>query len=141
MKKNTFNPDNLPSNKEEFMTELQVRELIAAALANYTGVVRFRNTTITDVNIADFTNAQHTHSNAAGGGQLNLNNVSTTPLTVPNGGTGVNTLTGIAKGNGAAAFTAIVPLAGTGTFYASATSGGAVTVKFDYDSGIIIART
>lgn len=143
MKKNTFNPDNLPSNKEEFMTELQVRELIAAALANYTGVVRFRNTTITDVNIADFTNAQHTHSNAAGGGQLNLNNVSTTPLTVPNGGTGVNTIASgsIPVGAGAGAISAQTTVsAGAKVYYVSDSSGGSVNRKLTFTNGILSAE-
>jgi hypothetical protein len=140
MAKEIFNPNNLPSNKEEYMTEIQVRELIAAALANYTGVVRFRNVTTTDVNISDFTNSQHTHSNAAGGGQLNLNNVSTTPLTVPNGGTGVNTLTGIVKASGASAFTAITPLSGTKVYWVSDTSGGAVTRKLTFTDGVLTAE-
>lgn len=171
MAKNTFNPNNLPQPKEKFITELEVRELIAAALANYTGVVRFRNLTTTDVNIADFTNAQHTHTNAVGGGQLTdaaLSSFVTVPkggtgvntialgeivigggatavttlaqLTVAKGGTGVSTLTGILKGNGATAFSAIVPLAGTKIYYVSDTSGGAVTRKLTFTDGVLTAE-
>lgn len=137
--KNTFNPDNLPSNKEKFMTELEVRELIAAALANYTGVVRFRNVTTTDVNISDFTNAQHTHTNTAGGGQL-TDAAFSSVVTVPKGGSGANSLTGILKGNGASAFTAITPLSGTKVYYVSDTSGGAVTRKLTFTDGVLTAE-
>lgn len=118
MAKDTFNPDNLPSNKEKFMTELEVRELIAAALANYTGVVRFRNVTTTDVNIGDFTNAQHTHTNAAGGGQLTDAALSSV-VTVPKGGTGVNTIASgefvLGAGAGAVTTLATVTVAKGGT--------------------------
>lgn len=158
MSKDQFNPNNLPQQSEKYMTELEVRELIAAALANYTGVVRFRNVTTTDVNISDFTNAQHTHSNAVGGGQLNLNNVASTLITVPTGGTGANSLTGIVYGNGASAFTAanitgivkangasiptaITPLAGTKIYYVSDTSGGAVTRKLTFTDGVLTSET
>jgi hypothetical protein len=140
MSKNIFNPDNLPSNKEKFMTELEVRELIAAALANYTGVVRFRNVTTTDVNISDFTNAQHTHTNTAGGGQLTDAALSSV-VTVPKGGSGANSLTGILKGNGASAFTAITPLSGTKVYYVSDTSGGAVTRKLTFTDGVLTSET
>lgn len=157
MSKNTFNPDNLPSVKEKFMTELEVRELIAAALANYTGVVRFRNVVTTDVNIGDFTNAQHTHTNAAGGGQITDAALSSV-VTVPKGGSGVNSLTGIVYGNGASAMsaanitgivkangasipTAIVPLAGTKVYYVSDSSGGAVTRKLTFTDGVLTAET
>lgn len=57
------------------------------------------------------------------------------------GGTGAQTLSGIIKGNGTSAFTAITPLAGSGSFYVAATSGGSPTVKIDYTDGIITART
>lgn len=134
--KNTFNPDNLPSNKEKFMTELEVRELIAAALANYTGVVRFRNVTTTDVNISDFTNAQHTHSNTVGGGQLTDAALSTA-VTVPKGGSGANSLTGILKGNGASAFTAITPLSGTKQCYVATSSGGSSTTLITFTDGVL----
>jgi len=57
--------------------------------------------------IADHTNAQHTHINAVQGGTLTDAALSA-PVSVPKGGTGVATLTGLAKGNGTAAFTAAV---------------------------------
>lgn len=135
---------NLPGANNQGLTrrqEQEIRELIASALANYTGVTRFRTIESVVTTIADFTSSQHNHANAAGGGQINPNTAFSAVAGVPVGGIGVNTLTGIAKGNGAGAFTAIVPLSGTGSFYASATSGGLVDVKFDYDSGIITART
>jgi hypothetical protein len=47
---------------------------------------------------------------------------STNAITVPNGGTGVATLTGLVKGNGTSAFSA----ASSGTDYAPATSGSAI---------------
>lgn len=158
MAKETFNPNNLPQQSEKYMTELEVRELIAAALANYTGVVRFRNVTTTDVNISDFTNAQHTHSNAVGGGQLNPANIFTTSVPVASGGTGANSLTGIVYGNGASAMTAanitgivkangasiptaITPLAGTKIYYVSDSSGGAVTRKLTLTDGVLTAET
>jgi hypothetical protein len=57
------------------------------------------------------------------------------------GGTGVQSIVGIPIGTGTSPLTAIVPLAGSGTFYVAATSGGSPTVKIDYNSGIITART
>jgi len=157
MAKPTFNQNNLPEQSKKYMTELEVRELIAAALANYTGVVRFRNVTTTDVNISDFTNSQHTHSNAAGGGQLNPANIFTTSVPVASGGTGANSLTGIVYGNGASAFTAanitgivkangasiptaITPLAGTKVYYVADSSGGAVTRKLTFTDGVLTAE-
>jgi hypothetical protein len=139
MTKQIFNPNNLPSVKEKFMTELETRELIASALANYTGVVRFRNVTTTDVNISDFTNAQHTHTNTAGGGQI-TDAAFSSVVTVPKGGSGANSLTGILLGNGAAAFTAIVPLAGTKVYYVSDSSGGAVNRKLTFVDGVLTAE-
>ncbi len=62
-------------------------------------------------------------------------------VTVPNGGTGASTLTGILKGNGTSAFTAIVPLAGTKVYYVSDSSGGAVTRKLTFNDGVLTAET
>lgn len=67
--------------------------------------------------------------------------VPDTTITVIQGGTGATTLSGIILGNGTAAFTSITPLAGTGSFYVAATSGGSPTVKIDYNNGIIVGRT
>ena len=62
-------------------------------------------------------------------------------LTVPQGGTGVATLTGIVKGNGTGVFTAIVPLAGTKVYYIADSSEGAVTRKLTFTNGILTAET
>lgn len=143
MAKDTFNPNNLPQQSEKYMTEIEVRELIAAALANYTGVVRFRNVTTTDVNIGDFTNAQHTHTNAAGGGQLTDSALSTM-VTVPKGGTGVNSLTsgGVVIGQGAGAvITQSTVAAGAKIYYVSDSSGGAVTRKLTFTNGVLSSET
>lgn len=118
-----------------------MRELIAASLANWTGITRFRTIESTITTITDFTNSQHNHSNAANGGQLNGTNCFSTGVSVSNGGTGTNTLTGILKGNGAGAFTAVVPLAGTKTYWVSDTSGGAVNRKLTFVDGVLTAET
>ena len=136
-----FKNYNLPTPEKKFITEEEVRELIASSLANWTGITRFRTIETTIVSLSDFTNAQHTHANAAGGGQFNPNNAFTTPVTVPNGGTGVNTLTGIVKGNGAGAFTAVTPLAGAKIYYVADSSGGAVTRKLTFTDGVLTSET
>ena len=125
------------------MTEEEVRELIASSLANWTGITRFRTIESVVTTITDFTEAQHTHANAAGGGQFNPNNAFTTPVTVPNGGTGVNTLASgsLVVGAGAGNVTTLAGKTGTGSFYVAATSGGAVTTKVDWDRGVITAIT
>ena len=61
-------------------------------------------------------------------------------LTVPKGGTGVGTLTGIVKGNGTGVFNAIVPLAGAKVYYVSDTSGGAVNRKLSFSNGILTSE-
>ncbi len=133
--------NNIAPAEQKYTTEQEVRQIIASALANYSGVVKFRTIVSTTLSIADFTSSQHNHSNTTNGGQINPNTAFTTVVTVPNGGTGVNTLTGIAKGNGAGAFTAIVPLASTKIYYVSDTSGGAVTRKLTFVDGILTAET
>ena len=62
-------------------------------------------------------------------------------LGVANGGTGVATLTGILKGNGTSAFTAIVSLAGTKVYYVADSSGGAVTRKLTFSDGILTSES
>ena len=136
-----FTQQNVSSPQKEYITELEARELIAAILANYEGIVRFRNIETTIVSISDFTSAQHNHSGASGGGQLNGSNCFSTVVSVPNGGTGANTLTGVLVGNGAGAFTATVPLAGTKVYYVADSSGGAVTRKLTFVGGILTAET
>lgn len=134
----------LPTPNNQGLTQKQdqeIREIIAASLANWTGITRFRTIESTITTIADFTNSQHNHSNAAGGGQINPNNAFSTTLGVPSGGTGVATLTGIVKGNGAGIMTAIVPLAGTKIYWVSDTSGGAVNRKLTFTDGILTAET
>lgn len=131
---------NVPSSKEKFMTELEVRELIAAALANYQGVVRFRTVETVLTTISDFTNAQHNHTGTSNGGQITDAALSSV-VTVPKGGTGVNTLTGIVKGNGAGAMTAVVPLAGAKQYYVSDSSGGAVTRRLTFTDGVLTSES
>lgn len=158
MADDTFKNYSLPQQSKQYMTEEEVRELISASLSNWTGVTRFRTIESVITIIADFTQSQHNHQNAAGGGQLNPNLAFSSTLGVPGGGIGVNTLTGIAFGNGAGAFTAanitgilygngaslptaITPLAGTKVYYVSDTSGGAVTRKLTFTNGILTAET
>lgn len=133
-------PDNRGLNPQQ---QLEIREIIAASLANWTGITRFRTIESTVTTIADFTNSQHNHSNAAGGGQFNPNNAFSTYLTVPNGGTGVNTITsgGIMVGAGAGAITTITPLSGTKVYYVADTSGGAVTRKLTFTGGVLTSET
>lgn len=70
-------------------------------------------------------------------GQVNPTNA----LTVSQGGTGATTLTGILKGNGTGAITAITPLAGTKVYYVSDTSGGVVNRKLTFQDGILVSET
>jgi len=132
---------SIPEPKKKYMTEEEVRELIAASLANWTGVTRFRTIESIVTTITDFTNAQHNHSNAANGGQFNPNNAFSTALTVPNGGTGANSLTGIIKGNGAGAFTAVTPLSGTKQYYVSDSSGGSVNRRLTFTDGVLTSES
>lgn len=53
-----------------------------------TNVVLSNSPTIVTPTIADFTNAQHNHQNAAGGGQLDINLATTGILSITRGGTG-----------------------------------------------------
>lgn len=119
--------------------ELEIREIIAAALANWTGVTRFRTLETTIISSSDFTNAQHNHENAAGGGQIDKDAISGV-IDVPHGGTGVNTLTGIVKGNGAGVFTAVTPISGTKQYYVADTSGGAVTRRLTFTDGVLTSE-
>lgn len=57
------------------------------------------------------------------------------------GGTGAQSLTGILKGNGTSAFTAIVPLSGTKVYYVSDTSGGATNRKLTFTDGVLTSET
>lgn len=133
-----FKQNNLSAPKEKFMTETEVRELIAASLANWTGITRFRTIETSLVSLTDFTDAQHNHSNAAGGGQITDAALSSV-VTVPKGGTGVNSITGILKGNGAGVFTAITQLAGTKTCYVATSSGGSPTTQITFTDGVLTA--
>lgn len=56
------------------------------------------NKTLTTPTIADFTNATHTHQNAAGGGTLSLTSATTGTLTIARGGTGQTTATAAFNG-------------------------------------------
>jgi len=131
-----FKKENLPEREEKFMTEEQVRELIAASLANWTGITRFRTIETNVVTTSDFSSATHNHSNAAGGGQIG-NSALNEDITVSNGGTGVSTLTGIVKGNGTSAFTAVVPISGTKNYFFATSSGGSPTTEVQFTDGVL----
>lgn len=62
-------------------------------------------------------------------------------IAVASGGTGVGTLTGIVKGNGTSAFSAITPLSGTKVYYVADSSGGAVTRKLTFIDGVLTSET
>lgn len=86
---------------------------LMSALSDETGgaagglAVFSKSPTIETPTIASLTNAQHTHTNAAGGGQLTDAALSAA-VTVPKGGLGLTTITAnkLVKGNGAS--TAVV---------------------------------
>lgn len=81
--------------------------------------------TIITPTIASFTNATHNHTNAAGGGQLTDAALSSA-VTVPKGGSGATTLTGLLLGNGASAFTAVTTSAGISGALSDETGSGAL---------------
>jgi len=136
----SFKQYNLSPKEEKFVTELQVREIIAASLANWTGVTRFRTIESVTTTITDFTDAQHNHSGAAQGGQITDAALSSV-VTVPKGGTGVNTIASgaILKGNGAGAISTVTPQAGTKTCYVATSSGGSPTTQITFTDGILTA--
>lgn len=136
-----FKNNKISEKKEKFVNEREVRELISASLANWTGITRFRTVETSIVSLTDFTDAQHNHENAAGGGQLDPANALSAVVPVNKGGTGVNTITGVVKGNGAGAFTAVVPLAGTKIYYVADTAAGNPTRKLTFTDGILTAET
>lgn len=59
-----------------------------------TNVVLSNSPTIVTPTIADFTNAQHNHQNAAGGGTLDINLATTGILSITRGGTGAAVVPG-----------------------------------------------
>lgn len=133
-----FKNTTLPSQEKKYMTEEEVRELIASTLANWQGITRFRTIETTVLTLTDFTNSPHNHSNAANGGQITDSALSSA-VTVPKGGTGANTLTGILKGNGASAVTTITQLAGTKTCFVATSSGGSPTTQITFTDGVLTA--
>lgn len=62
-------------------------------------------------------------------------------LAVADGGTGATSLTGILKGNGTSAITAVTQLAGTFVYYVSDTNGGATNRKLTFTDGILVSQT
>jgi hypothetical protein len=137
-----FKNNNLLAPSKKFVTEEEVREIIAAALANWTGVTRFRTIESVVTTITDFTNSQHNHTGSTGGGQLTDAALSTA-VTVPKGGTGVNTLASgsILVGAGAGAVTTQTTVsAAAKVYYVSDTSGGAVTRKLTFTNGVLSAE-
>ena len=59
---------------------------------------------------------------------------------VSEGGTGASTLTGILKGNGTSAVTAIVPLSGTKSYWVSDTLTGPITRNLTFTNGVLTAE-
>lgn len=55
--------------------------------------------------------------------------------------TNIATLTGILVGANSSKLTAVVPLSGTKVYYVSDSSGGAVTRKLTFTSGILTSET
>lgn len=82
------------------------------AVVGTTNTQTLTNKTLTAPVVGDFTNATHTHDNAAGGGQLTDAALSA-PVTVPKGGTGVAALTAsrflVGSGTAAVDLTKVVP--------------------------------
>ena len=70
-------------------------------------------------------------------GTLNGTVTPTNVITVPHGGTGANTLTGILKGNGTGAITTVAGV--SGSFYVANSSGGSPTHLVTVTNGIITA--
>lgn|SRR3990167_4277638 len=62
-------------------------------------------------------------------------------LTVSDGGTGATTLTGILRGNGTSAITAVTPLSGVQSYYVADSSGGVVTRKLTFTDGVLTSQT
>lgn len=58
-------------------------------------------------------------------------------LAVSDGGTGAITLTGILKGNGTSAITAIAPLAGSKNYWVSDTLNGANSHNITFTNGVL----
>lgn len=142
---NKFTNYNLPQDSNQGLTDkqkLEIQELIAAALANWTGITRFRTIESVITTISNFTNAQHNHTNTAGGGQLTDAALSA-PVTVPKGGTGVNTIASgsIPIGAGAGAITTQTTVSASAkVYYVSDTSGGATNRKLTFTNGILSAE-
>ena len=87
----------------EWVTASTLQGVDTTGTGNY---VRGTSPTLTTPTIASLVNATHTHTNAAGGGQLTDASLST-PVTIAKGGTGTgSTLTGLLQGS-ASAFTAV----------------------------------
>ncbi len=81
----------------------------AGVISDETGsgaVVLGTSPTIVTPTIASFANANHNHTNSAGGGQITDAALSSA-VTVAKGGTGATTLTGLLQGNGTGAITGI----------------------------------
>lgn len=101
-------------------------------LATLTGSEVFTNKTLTTPTIGSFTNATHTHANAAGGGTLNAGTaLAAGQVAMARGGTGAD-LSGIAKGGmivgtGAGAVSAL-PVGSDGCVpYADSTQTNGIT--------------
>ena len=74
-------------------------------------VATLTNKTLTTPTIGNLTNMQHAHTGASSGGTIAIADTTGT-LAVGKGGSGATTLTGILKGNGTSAFTAVTAPSG-----------------------------
>jgi hypothetical protein len=95
------------------------------SLTTDTGIETLTNKTLTLPVIGDFTNAQHDHSNAAGGGPISIANF-TGVLSIAHGGTGLST----APTNGQL-------LIGSGSAYVLATLAGGTNIAVTPGAGSI----
>ena len=86
----------VPAASAESDTKFDISRLVTPTPTGTAGtaVVLSGSPTITTPTIADLTNAQHSHQNAAGGGALSTSALTSGTLPVARGGTGVTTSTG-----------------------------------------------
>lgn len=84
-----------PSGGDSYIAELPNLGSVVAQRFVFVGATQtLTNKTLTTPTIASFTNATHTHGDAAGGGTLNASAIAAGTLPVARGGTGVTSSTG-----------------------------------------------
>lgn len=97
-----FEASGITSGQTRTYTLFDANDTLACATCTQT----LSGKTLTTPTIASFVNATHTHTTTAGGGQLTDAALSAA-VTVPKGGTGATTLTGLVVGNGSGVMTAV----------------------------------